>query len=155
MGKLLHEDTVKAVICIKEGYRENDKNYGGLEAFLRFWKRENEGFENHLDYIKDGAPQRLRWALEDLVECSEHPERLFRDYLNFEDEYERMKSWNFLSEVEKLAGPRLYALAHTLWNVQIRDHSDKGELHCINGFTEEAMDAAAEYIGVAEDEDEE
>lgn len=153
--KLLDKDTVRAIVCIKNGYHEDGKNYYGLEAFLYYWRRENGAYENPYDYLKDGASTVLSWALQDLMSCSDDSAFLFREYLRFEDEYEFFKRNNFLTDAEKASNQKTYALAHALWSVQIRDRNENDELCWINGFSEEAWKEAQEYVGIAKDEEDE
>lgn len=153
--KLLDKDTVRAIMCIKNGYHEDGKNYYGLEAFLYYWRRENGAYENPYDYLKDGAPTVLSWAVQDLMCCSDNPESLFGQYLRFGDEYEFNKRNNFLTDAEKAGNQKTYALVHTLLNIQIRDRDENDELCWINGFSEEAWNEAVEYVGIAKNEEEE
>lgn len=156
--KLLRPESIEIIVALKQGYREDEKNYFGLEAFLYFWRRENKAFENPLDYLKPdcGARTLLKEAYMDLMHHIDNPTRLTQLFFYGLDQYEKFNDWNFsLTEVEKVADSTTYALAYALRNCQIRDNDDNGELVFINGFSEASWNAAIEYVGIAIDEEDE
>lgn len=154
--KLLDKETVRKIVCIKEGYHEDGKNYYGLEAFLYFWRRENEAFENPLDYLKPdcGARTLLKETYMDLMRHTDNPAHLAQLFFDGLDQYEKFNAWQFgLTDVEKAADSTTYALACALRNCQIRDTDDNDDLVFINGFSEASWNAAIEYVGIAVEEE--